>query len=105
MIAWTYSIKTKIFSKLGTGYCLKVAKINSQQEKPICSNLQTQQTVLETRKYIPGTQQTLFQTQQLTLFTKIQHNICKTQHIFPKAQNNICETQNKILRLRNAGLC
>ena len=26
----------KIFSMLGTGYFLKIAKINSQQEKPIC---------------------------------------------------------------------
>ena len=35
---WTYSIKTKILSMLGTGYFLKIAKINSQQEKPICPN-------------------------------------------------------------------
>ena len=34
----TYSIKTKILSMLGTGYFLKIAKINSQQEKPICLN-------------------------------------------------------------------
>ena len=34
----TYSIKTKILSMLGTGYFLKIAKINSQQEKPICPN-------------------------------------------------------------------
>ena len=33
-----YSIKTKILSMLGTGYFLKIAKINSQQEKPICPN-------------------------------------------------------------------
>ena len=32
----TYSIKPKILSMLGTGYFLKIAKINSQQEKPIC---------------------------------------------------------------------
>ena len=31
-------IKTKILSMLGTGYFLKIAKINSQQEKPICPN-------------------------------------------------------------------
>ena len=31
-----YSIKTKILSMLGTGYFLKITKINSQQEKPIC---------------------------------------------------------------------
>ena len=30
------SIKTKILSMLGTGYFLKIAKINSQQEKPSC---------------------------------------------------------------------
>ena len=34
----TYSIKTKILSMLGTGYSMKIAKINSQQEKPICPN-------------------------------------------------------------------
>ena len=34
----TYSIKTKILSMLGTGYFLKIAKINSQQEKPNCPN-------------------------------------------------------------------
>ena len=28
----------KILSMLGTGYFLKIAKINSQQEKPICPN-------------------------------------------------------------------
>ena len=33
---FTYSIKTKILSKLGTGYFLKILKINSQQEKQIC---------------------------------------------------------------------
>ena len=33
-----YSIKTKILSMLGMGYFLKIAKINSQQEKPICPN-------------------------------------------------------------------
>ena len=31
-----YSIKTKILSMLGMGYFLKIAKINFQQEKPIC---------------------------------------------------------------------
>ena len=35
---FTYSIKTKIISMLGTGYFLKIAKINSQQEKPIFPN-------------------------------------------------------------------
>ena len=34
----TYSIKTKILSMLGTGYFLKIAKINSQQEMPISPN-------------------------------------------------------------------
>ena len=34
----TYSIKTKILSMLGTGYFLKIAKINSQQAKRICPN-------------------------------------------------------------------
>ena len=34
----THSVKTKILSMLGTGYFLKIAKINSQQEKPICPN-------------------------------------------------------------------
>ena len=34
----TYSIKTNILSMLGSGYFLKIAKINSQQEKPICPN-------------------------------------------------------------------
>ena len=34
----TYSIKTKILSMLGTGYYLKIAKINSQLGKPICPN-------------------------------------------------------------------
>ena len=38
----TYSIKTKILSMLGTGYFLKIANINSQQEKPICHNCKTQ---------------------------------------------------------------
>ena len=33
-----YSIKTKILSMLGMGYFLKIAKINFQQEKPICPN-------------------------------------------------------------------
>ena len=32
----TYLIKTKILLILGTAYFLKIAKINSQQEKPIC---------------------------------------------------------------------
>ena len=32
----TYSIKTKILSMLCTGCVLKIAKINSQLEKPIC---------------------------------------------------------------------
>ena len=31
----TYSIKTKIISTLGTGYFLKITKINSQLEKPV----------------------------------------------------------------------
>ena len=31
----TYSIKTKILLTLGTGYFLKITKINSQLEKPI----------------------------------------------------------------------
>ena len=31
----TYSIKPKVMSMLGTGYFLKIAKINFQQEKPI----------------------------------------------------------------------
>ena len=31
----TYSIKAKVMSMLGTGYFLKIAKINSQQEKSI----------------------------------------------------------------------
>ena len=30
--------KNESFSMLGTGYFLKLAKINSQQEKPICPN-------------------------------------------------------------------
>ena len=34
----TFSIKTKILAMLGTWYFLKIAKINSQQEKPICPN-------------------------------------------------------------------
>ena len=34
----TYLTKTKILSMLGTGYFLKISKINSQQEKPICPN-------------------------------------------------------------------
>ena len=34
----TYSIKTKLLSMLGTGHFLNIAKINSQQEKPICPN-------------------------------------------------------------------
>ena len=32
-----YLTKTKILSMLGTGYFLKIAKINSQQEKAVCS--------------------------------------------------------------------
>ena len=32
----TCSIKTKTLSMLGTGYFLKIAKMNSRQEKPIC---------------------------------------------------------------------
>ena len=31
----------KILSMLGTGYFLKIAKINYQQEKPICPNCKT----------------------------------------------------------------
>ena len=34
----TYLAKTKILPMLGTGYFLKISKINSQQEKPICPN-------------------------------------------------------------------
>ena len=34
----TYSINAKILSILGTGYFLKMAKINSQQDKLICPN-------------------------------------------------------------------
>ena len=34
----TYSINAKILSMLGTGYFLKMAKINSQQDKLICPN-------------------------------------------------------------------
>ena len=34
----TYSIKTKILPVLGSGYFLKIVKIDSQQEKPIGSN-------------------------------------------------------------------
>ena len=34
----TYSIKRKILSILGTGYSTKIAKIYSQQKKPICPN-------------------------------------------------------------------
>ena len=34
----TFSMKKKILSMLGTGHFLKIAKINSQQEKPICPN-------------------------------------------------------------------
>ena len=32
----TYSIKMGILSMADTGYFLKITKINSQQEKPIC---------------------------------------------------------------------
>ena len=35
---FTYSIKTKILSVLGTEYFLKILKINSQQEKQIYPN-------------------------------------------------------------------
>ena len=38
----THSMKTKILSMLGTGYFLKIAKINSQQEKPISPNRKNQ---------------------------------------------------------------
>ena len=38
----TFSIKTKILSMLGTGFFLKIAKINSQQEKPVCPNRKNQ---------------------------------------------------------------
>ena len=31
-----YLTKMQILSTLGTGYFLKIAKINSQEEKPIC---------------------------------------------------------------------
>ena len=37
-----YSIKTKLLLMLGTGYFLKITKINSQQEKPICPNCKNQ---------------------------------------------------------------
>ena len=37
-----HSMKTKILSMLGTGYFLKIAKINSQQEKPISPNRKNQ---------------------------------------------------------------
>ena len=36
-VEWS-TIKRKILSILVTGYILKIAKINSQQEKPICFN-------------------------------------------------------------------
>ena len=38
----TYLTKTNITSMLGTGYFLKIAKINSEQEKPVCSKRKTQ---------------------------------------------------------------
>ena len=38
----TYSIKTKILLMLGTGYFMKIAKIKSRQEKPICPNRKNQ---------------------------------------------------------------
>ena len=38
----TYLTETKITSMLGTGYFLKIAKINSEQEKPVCSKRKTQ---------------------------------------------------------------
>ena len=38
----TYLTKTKILSMLGTGYFLKIAKLNSQREKPICPNRKNQ---------------------------------------------------------------
>ena len=38
----TFSIKKKILSMLGTGYFLKIAKINSQQENPLCPNRKNQ---------------------------------------------------------------
>ena len=38
----TYPVKTKILSMLGTGYFLKIAKNNSQKEKPICPNRKNQ---------------------------------------------------------------
>ena len=34
----THLTTMKILSMLGTGYFLKITKINSQQEKPICPN-------------------------------------------------------------------
>ena len=37
-----YSIKMKLLLMLGTGYFLKITKINSQQEKPICPNCKNQ---------------------------------------------------------------
>ena len=30
--------KTKLLSTLGTGHFLKITKVNSQQEKPVCPN-------------------------------------------------------------------
>ena len=41
-ISIKYSIKTKILPMLGTGYFLKIPKINCQQEKPICPNRKNQ---------------------------------------------------------------
>ena len=35
-----YSIKTKMLPMLDIGYFVKIAKINSSQEKPVCPNLE-----------------------------------------------------------------
>ena len=86
------------------------------------SYLQTQQTVLETDQYTPGTKQTLFQTQRRIIeternFTETQHDIIETQQKFMETQHSIIETRylqtmhntifakhkTKCSRLRNAG--
>ena len=62
---------------------------------------QTQQKLLE-RQYIPGTQQTLFQTQHSInqtqeRFIETQHSIIETQHNNIQTKHDICKTQHKIL--------
>ena len=37
-LGYPQSTKTEMLSMLGSGHFLKIAKINSQQEKPICPN-------------------------------------------------------------------